>query len=119
MLTEPIFKILALDHRENIIDVVLEIDRHNPIFEGHFPGQPVVPGACMLQLVKDVLADALNRPVRLIIAENIKFLSLLEPATDTVLHLSIDYQLADSEIKVTANLTAGETVCMKLQGVFQ
>jgi 3-hydroxyacyl-[acyl-carrier-protein] dehydratase len=118
MLKQPIFEILATERQENTIHAVLEIDRHSEIFEGHFPGQPVVPGACMLQVVKEVLEKSLNTLVRLIKADNIKFLSLIEPQTAAVLQLDIIYQLTADEIGVNANLTAGKVVCMKLQGTF-
>jgi 3-hydroxyacyl-[acyl-carrier-protein] dehydratase len=118
MIKEPLFKILATDHQDNTIHAVLDIDRDNKILEGHFPGQPVVPGACMLQLVKDTLADTLNKSIRLLKADNIKFLSLIDPGTMQSLQLEITYQQNENDIQVTANLNAGEVVCMKLQGVF-
>jgi 3-hydroxyacyl-[acyl-carrier-protein] dehydratase len=31
------------------------------IFAGHFPGQPVVPGVCMLQIIKEGLEQALDK----------------------------------------------------------
>lgn len=118
MLREPLFNILSLQHEESTINAILEIDEHNEIFAGHFPDHPVVPGACMLQIVKEILASALNKPLRLVKADNIKFLSLIEPSTQT-LQLNIAYQLIDNDIKITANLITGEVVCMKLSGTFQ
>lgn len=119
MTKKSLFKILSLEKEENLVNAVLEIDQLNDIFKGHFPDQPIVPGACMLQIVKEVLAGALNKSLRLIKADNIKFLSLIEPNTAKILYLNIAYQLIDNEIKVTANLLAGEVVCMKLQGIFK
>ncbi|MCC8425872.1 hypothetical protein [Mucilaginibacter sp. UR6-11] len=117
MLKEPLFKILSLQQTEHVIEVVLEIDQLNKIFAGHFPDQPVVPGACMLQLVKETLAGALNKPLRLAKADNIKFLSLVEPSTPS-LQLNIAYQPGETDIKVNASLMAARTVCMKLQAIF-
>jgi 3-hydroxyacyl-[acyl-carrier-protein] dehydratase len=119
MIKESLFKVLAINDQDNIIHAVLDIDRDNKILAGHFPGQPVVPGACMLQLVKDILTDTLNKPVRLLKADNIKFLSLIDPETTQSLQLEITYQQNEIGIPITANLTAGEVVCMKLQAVFQ
>lgn len=50
------------------------------IYQAHFPGRPITPGACMIQIVEELarqyFADA-TLHVRSII--NLKFLALLEP----------------------------------------
>lgn len=117
MLKEPLFKISSLTRSENSVSAVLEIDQFNEIFGGHFPDQPVVPGACMLQIIKEVLADALNSPLRLVKADNIKFLSLVTPSARS-LQLQIGYSLTETNIKVNANISFGDLVCMKLQATF-
>lgn len=117
MLKEPIFRILSVSHEDNTVNAVLEIDELNEIFNGHFPDQPVVPGACMLQIVKEVMADALKVSLRLVKADNIKFLSLIQPSAQS-LQLNITYQLTNNDIKVNVSLSSGEISCMKLQGMF-
>ncbi|GAA4083744.1 hypothetical protein [Mucilaginibacter panaciglaebae] len=117
MFKESLFKISSITHDEGQINADLQIDQRNEIFAGHFPDQPVVPGACMLQIVKETLADALKVNLALVRADNIKFLSLVEPSIGK-LQLTIIYQQADSDLKINANLSSGETVCMKMQGVF-
>ena len=114
---EPLFKIISVNADEGTIIASVEIDINNDILKGHFPDQPVVPGACMVQLVKEVLADTLNKQLRLTKADNIKFLSLIEPGIGS-LQLNINYQLSGSDIKVSAALLSGEVTFMKLQGIF-
>lgn len=117
MLKKPLFKIISLTHTDGQIDAELQIDQQNEIFAGHFPDHPVVPGACMLQIVKEILADTVKADIGLLRADNIKFLSLVEPSTD-LLQLNITYQQTDSGLKINASLLAGEIACMKLQGIF-
>ncbi len=62
---DALFKISKLEHSDGIISAMLDINKDCDIFKGHFPGHPVVPGACMLQIVKDVLEEALKVSVRL------------------------------------------------------
>jgi 3-hydroxyacyl-[acyl-carrier-protein] dehydratase len=78
MSKEPLFKVISSTCREGSVSAVLAIDQQNDIFNGHFPGQPVVPGACMLQIVKEVLADALHRRIRLVKADNIRRASITD-----------------------------------------
>jgi len=96
---------------------MLAVDESSEIFKGHFPGQPVAPGACMLQTVKEIVAEALDAPIRLAKADNIKFLNMVTPDVLNLM-LRINYNSVDDQIKISADLTSGEQVFMKLQGVF-
>jgi 3-hydroxyacyl-[acyl-carrier-protein] dehydratase len=117
MAKDPLFKTISINADDSTIIASVEVDIDNEILKGHFPDQPVVPGACMVQMVKEVLADVLHRPLRLTKADNIKFLSLIEPSAKS-LQLNISYQLLDNDIKVSAALQSGDITFMKLQGVF-
>jgi 3-hydroxyacyl-[acyl-carrier-protein] dehydratase len=117
MAKDSLFKIISVNADDSTIIASVEVDIDNEILKGHFPDQPVVPGACMVQMVKEVLADVLHQPLRLTKADNIKFLSLIEPSAKS-LQLNISYQLLDNDIKVSAALQSGDITFMKLQGVF-
>jgi 3-hydroxyacyl-[acyl-carrier-protein] dehydratase len=117
MLRDSLFKIISINADGSTVVASVAIDVDNEILKGHFPDQPVVPGASMLQLVKEVFAVAIKRPVRLIKADNIKFLFLIDPAV-ALLQLNISYQLTGNDIKINASLSSGEITCMKLQGMF-
>jgi 3-hydroxyacyl-[acyl-carrier-protein] dehydratase len=114
-----IFKIEELQDDAGQIIASLGINKDSNIFEGHFPGQPVVPGACILQLVKDVLEEALHMPILLKKAGNIKFINMITPANNPTAKLTISYKLTDDgSISVNANLLTAEVTCFKLQAVY-
>ena len=118
MLTDPIFKILSINSTEGLISAALEIDINHEIFNGHFPEQPVIPGACMVQLVKDILEKRLGTSVQLKIANNLKFLELINPQVITNLQLQLAYIIEDEFIRVNGELVAEDVVCFKFQGIF-
>lgn len=118
MLKDSLYKIISIDHSATEINSALEIDVDNEIFKGHFPEQPILPGACMLQIVKEVLEDTLGTNLKLQKGDNLKFLSLVDPEQNNLLLLQINYAIDDSTIKVNANLDSKETVCFKFQGTF-
>ncbi len=117
-MVQPVFNILAIEQSEGVFIVALAINANSHIFDGHFPGQPVVPGACMLQLVKDVLSKQLSLELKLLKADNIKFLGLVQPG-DEKISLQIAYQVIENQFKVNATLSAGEVTSMKLQATFK
>jgi 3-hydroxyacyl-[acyl-carrier-protein] dehydratase len=118
MLTDPIFKTLSINSTEGLISAALEIDVNHEIFNGHFPEQPVVPGACMVQLVKDVLEKRLDTTLQLKIANNLKFLELINPQSITNLQLQLTYTIEDELVRVNGDLIAEDVVYFKFQAIY-
>ena len=72
-----------------VFDLVLAKD--HPIYAGHFPGQPVVPGMCTLTIVRECLGNILEKKVMFSSVKECKFLSALIPEEELsiVMHLMI------------------------------
>ena len=105
--------------QEDSIQAVLEINPAHEIFKGHFPGQPVVPGVCMMQIVKELLQKATGRTLRLLHGQDLKFLSVIDPQKNNTVHAEANYSvLASGDINVTARLFLNETTFFKFKGVF-
>jgi len=101
------------------IQAILKINPEHAIFRGHFPGQPVVPGVCMMQIVKELLETATSRSLRLHTGLDLKFLSVIDPGKNNTIHTETDYNvLASGDINVTARLFYNETTFFKFKGVF-
>jgi len=113
-----IFIIDSISHADDTIGTILSINSSSTIFDGHFPNQPVVPGACMLQVVKDVLENALGESFQLKKAGNIKFISMIVPSLNDMIQLEISYKPVGDGINVTAKLVSNDVICFKFQGSF-
>ncbi|MGZ3750422.1 MAG: hypothetical protein ACXVAU_04040 [Mucilaginibacter sp.] len=117
--SNDLFRIIKLDHANNSVNATLGIYEESEIFKGHFPGLPVVPGACMLQIVKDVLESTLDGQIQLIKADQLKFLNMIEPTKYHEIQLSINYTFTEADtINATAKLIDNGVVCFKFQGSF-
>ena len=118
MLKDSLYTIIAIEHIDNTIHAVLEIDGQNEIFNGHFPDHPVLPGACMVQIVKEIFEAEMGRSYQLQKADNLKFLSLVDPQKNNTLHLEIGYIKDECVTKVNASMVSDAEVVFKLQGAF-
>lgn len=49
------------------------------IFGVHFAGHPIVPGACLVQLLRELLETGYGNPVTLTGIDNVKFLTPIDP----------------------------------------
>ena len=59
------------------------------IYQGHFPGQPVVPGVCTLQMIKESAEQIVSQPLQYVQIASSKFLSAINPLETPLLQLFI------------------------------
>lgn len=57
----------------------LRFNASHPVFAGHFPGHPVVPGACLVQIAEELFSLQTGRTVRWCAVRNLKFRQPLTP----------------------------------------
>ncbi|MEG1585793.1 MAG: hypothetical protein RR346_02840 [Bacteroidales bacterium] len=88
-----IFKIKHLKSEVNDHAVEVELNTNHRIFEGHFPEQPVVPGACMIEVIKRCVSTILGSPYRYASIGEFKFMSLILPDKDMYLLLKLTISL--------------------------
>ena len=118
MLKDHFYTIDTLTHQDNIIVAELQLNSDHAIFQGHFPGQPVVPGACIIQMVKEVLSEALKAAYTLKKADNLKFIAPIDPRITDDLQLKLTYKTVDTDLQVTGGLAANGVVCFKMHALF-
>lgn len=119
MLSGDFFYITNLDEGDGKITAVLELNATHKIFEGHFPGRPVVPGVCMIQMVKEILESVLEKSTRLAGADLIKFLVVIDPTENNVVHAEIKYFIdGDEKIIVGASLFNESVIYFRMNGIF-
>jgi len=119
MLAGDFFIIKDIHSGGNETEAVLEINAEHEIFRGHFPGQPVVPGVCMMQIIREILEKVLSKKTRLIRADHAKFLSMIDPRVNPMIKASLKYSIAENgEIEVISSLSHESTIFLKYRAVF-
>lgn len=95
------------------------LNPNHPIFEGHFPAQPVLPGVCLLNMLKDIIGAIKNKPVNLKSAATIKYIKLVDPEVEPALVFQIQISEGEGALQVIAesNLADG-SANFKFKGVF-
>ena len=70
--------------------------RSSPIFEGHFPQAPILPGVVLIDAAVQVVAQAMRRKLRLSQLSNAKFNNVVEPDQAVVLSFKVSPDPADA-----------------------
>lgn len=98
----------------------IRIHAAHRILQGHFPGRPVVPGACLVQLVEELAALMAGAPVRLVGAGPVKFIAMIEPGRDPVFLLTLrDAGRSGADWQLAAEAVQAGAVCFKFRGTFR
>jgi 3-hydroxyacyl-[acyl-carrier-protein] dehydratase len=115
MLQDSFYKVVKFSPSGGTIHALLSLNRDHNILKGHFPGQPVVPGVCMMQMIKELVAYHLKRDLRLANADNMKFLSVLNPDKICDVEANISYHVENEMISLNASLFSGSVTFFKLK----
>ena len=122
MLKDDFYKVISKGSTgDQSFKSTILIDKNHDIFKGHFPEIPVVPGVCMMAMVKELLADHIQKPLLLKKASILKFLSLINPMQHTQVDITIKYsEKEDGTYVANGSISAGELVFFKItQAVYQ
>lgn len=112
-----LFHIDKFQTSEKGISAHLSLNPGHRIFSGHFPGQPVLPGVCMIQIIKELLEKETKKELTLVSADQIKFLTVIDPRQTVSFEAIVNFDLDDEEeLKVSGSFFNGDTVYFKLQG---
>lgn len=119
MLIEGLYKVEAVENTDKGISAKIHINKDHAIFKGHFPGNPVMPGVCMIQIIKELTEEATGKDLFLSVSSNIKFMAVINPEANPDLLLNIDISEDNGEVKVKNITTFEETVALKLNATFK
>lgn len=105
---------------DGVLTAMFRLRVNHRIFEGHFPGRPVVPGACLVQLVQEMASSVAGVAVWMIRADQIKFIMMIEPGHEGSIMATVRGKWeATGEWRVDAEVTNVGMTCFRFRGVFR
>lgn len=93
---------------------LITINKKHEVFQGHFPGNPVTPGVCMMQIIKELTEKVVDKKLFMQSSSNIKFMALINPEKTPDLALTLDITETETGYKVKNETRFGETIALKL-----
>lgn len=119
MLIPGLYTTETFNKNEEGITAHIKLNPKHEIFKGHFPGKPIMPGVCMIQIIKELTERSLGKDLFLSIASNVKFMAIINPETDPTLIINIDLMELDDLVKIKSVTSFGGTVALKLSAAFK
>lgn len=96
----------------------VKLNSNSEIFRGHFPGHPVLPGVCTIDIVKNCVSIMSGYNVIFTGISLCKFTGMVDPQIEDVLKVDIEIIKGESE-GVNAIVSASQRIVLKLKGVFK
>lgn len=121
VLQDNLFSIMSQAQEDGQPAFQVQIHKEWPIYKAHFPGHPITPGVCIVQMILELLQAHLGRKVSLRNAKTVKYTAIISP--DEVSELSVSFpkieEQEDGSLKVQAQVAGSETIYTKLSATFQ
>jgi 3-hydroxyacyl-[acyl-carrier-protein] dehydratase len=115
LLLNELYTIQSLTDREDGILATVRLDPDHAIFLGHFPGQPVLPGVCMMEMIVEIAGEYFKRQFRIKAGPQVKFLRMIDPTQNPQVNLEIKYQSLEGSMAVQGKIFFGPDIFMKFQ----
>lgn len=84
--------------------MIVGLNPEHMIFKAHFPGYPITPGVCTMQLVQEALEFMTGRNLMLEYAKSVKFLNPLTPEIKEDVLIGFD-MITETESSLSAKVT--------------
>jgi 3-hydroxyacyl-[acyl-carrier-protein] dehydratase len=113
MLKDNLFTITEKKSEDNNLTYHISFDNSHPIFAAHFPGNPVLPGACIIQIIKELTEEFYEKSLFLGKIKNTKFLNTINPLINNEIEINLNCKAENDEITVSATVHFEETIFSK------
>ncbi|EGV42889.1 3-hydroxyacyl-ACP dehydratase [Bizionia argentinensis JUB59] len=114
MLIKDFYTIKTLEHDDGKAVANIKINKDHAVFKGHFPGNPVTPGVCMMQIIKELSEQILSKKLFMASASNVKFMAIINPEKTPDLELSLDISETETGFRVKNITKFTDIVALKL-----
>ena len=121
MVLKDFYKVLSEEKTSDskYIVTILVNEKHE-VFKGHFPGNPIMPGVCMIQIIKELTETITKSRLVIQTLANVKFMALINPEVTPELRLELDIVITEDDLVKVKNTTYfNDTVALKLSNVYK
>jgi len=119
ILIEGLYKTEEISNSDSVITAKIKLNPAHEIFKGHFPGNPILPGVCMMQIIKELTEEVIQKELVMQTSTNIKFMAKINPETHPNLLLNISYAVEDGVLKLKNSTYFEDTLALKLNAKYK
>ncbi|MGY5849359.1 hydroxymyristoyl-ACP dehydratase [Salegentibacter sp. F14] len=119
MLLKDFYTVAASREKDGKLITHLKINKDHEIYHGHFPNRPVTPGVILMQLFKEDVERSLENSLQLKSANNVKFMSVIDPFINNDLFLEYSFEGNNQEIRLKGIAKTSEGISLKINAIYK
>jgi 3-hydroxyacyl-[acyl-carrier-protein] dehydratase len=121
MVLKDFYKVLSEEKTtDSKYTITILVNEKHDVFKGHFPGNPIMPGVCMIQIIKELTEKITESTLMIQTLSNVKFMALINPEATPELRLELDIVTTEDDLVKVKNTTYfNDTVALKLSNVYK
>lgn len=119
MLIKELYSIESFNETNGSVEASVKLNKDHKVFKGHFPGNPIMPGVCTIQLVKELTEKALNKELFLSVVSHVKFMAIINPEKNDIIQVVLNISEEEGTIKVKNTVSFHDTLALKLNATFK
>ncbi|MBR5808175.1 MAG: hydroxymyristoyl-ACP dehydratase [Alistipes sp.] len=85
-LLDSLYTIVSEDVAEGRHSYTIELDPEHFIYKAHFPGEPITPGVCIMQIAHELLEKLCDCQLNIECVKSVKFLRVISPNENTTIN---------------------------------
>lgn len=88
-----------IDERKNDVEhsYMIKLNAEHFIYAAHFPGEPITPGVCIMQIAQELLECHVDQELIIEAVKNIKFLRIITPIETPVVCYTLNKTSRDED----------------------
>jgi 3-hydroxyacyl-[acyl-carrier-protein] dehydratase len=116
---DNLFPTQSITETDDGFEAVVRCNPEHPVYRAHFPGNPITPGACLLQTAGALMQQQMGRPLFLKSSKNIKYLSILIPTEGKEVKFCFSHVVeSETECKAQVVIADESTIYTKMSLIF-
>ena len=119
MLIEALYSTLKFTKEDGTATATVKLNKDHEVFRGHFPDNPIMPGVCMIQLIKELTEKALDKELFLSSVSNVKFMAIINPEKNDMLEVVLHITEEDGLAKIKNTISIDDTLALKMNAQFK
>lgn len=116
MLRNELYELLSVEGSEGNFEARVRLLPQSVVFAAHFPGMPVAPGACLVQMACELVSEVCGAGLDACGASDIRFLHTVLPGESDELSFRLEGTVpADGPAVWTVQVFSADTLCARMK----